>query len=107
MWSKASICSLLLLGAGGAAIAEDTIRCKDALVTVGMIAAEVVARCGEPARKETDSVPIRARRANGTTYVVGATQTERWTYDRGPGQFPALLTFESGKLERVELLTRR
>lgn len=88
------------------ASAEDTVRCKDALVTVGMIEAEVVARCGEPETKDVESVPIRARRANGSTYVVGAVQIERWTYDRGPGQFPALLTFESGKLKSVELITR-
>jgi hypothetical protein len=71
-----------------------------------MVEAEVVARCGRPETKDVESVPIRARRSNGSTYVAGAVRVERWTYDRGPGQFPALLTFESGKLKSVELITR-
>jgi hypothetical protein len=106
MWRKAAIVVSALVFVGVAS-AEDTIRCKGSLVTVGMIDAEVVAKCGEPERKDVESVPIRARRANGSSQIVGSTQIERWTYDRGPGQFPALLTFESGKLKSVELLTRR
>lgn len=96
----------IALSIAGAAGAQDTIRCKSALVTVGMIAAEVLARCGDPEHKDVQSVPVRARRANGSSSVIGTTQIERWTYDRGPGQFPAVLTFEQGKLKDVELITR-
>jgi hypothetical protein len=32
---------------------------------------------------------------------------ERWIYDRGQGQFDALLTFEDDKLVEIELLTQR
>lgn len=101
------VSAMLIAGLASVADAEDTIRCKNALVTVGMVEAEVLARCGEPQTKDVETVPVRARRPNGSTYVVGEVQIERWTYDRGPGQFPALLTFESGKLKSVELLTRR
>jgi len=87
--------------------ADDVIRCGGALVRAGMIATEVIAKCGEPASKEVESVPIRVRRANGSSGIIGATRIERWTYDRGTGQFPALLTFEEGKLTSVELLTGR
>jgi hypothetical protein len=30
---------------------------------------------------------------------------ERWTYERGPGQFDALLSFDNDKLVSIELLT--
>jgi hypothetical protein len=99
--------AVALLILAGAAQAEDVIRCQGSLVRAGMIAPQVVAKCGEPKTKDVESVPIRVRRANGSSGVIGATQIERWTYDRGAGQFPALLTFEEGKLKSIELLTGR
>lgn len=99
-----AMCALLL--SASAAHAEDTIRCKSALVRVGMSESEVVARCGEPRHKDVESVPVRAGRRNGGSHVIGTTQIVRWTYDRGAGQFPALLTFEDGELKRIELITR-
>lgn len=89
------------------AFADDIIRCKGALIRSGMIAPEVVSKCGEPGSKAIESIPVRVRRANGSSGILGVAQIERWTYDRGPGQFPALLTFEEGKLKSVELLTGR
>jgi hypothetical protein len=96
-----------LVGAllGFAAYADDTLRCGNALITVGMVRAQVQDRCGEPKDKSVSDIPIRARRPAGTSAVVGAVHVERWTYDRGYGQFPALLTFENGKLKSIELLT--
>ncbi len=90
-----------------AAFADDIIRCKGALIRSGMIAPEVLSKCGEPASKMIESIPVRVRRANGTSGIAGVTQIEHWTYDRGAGQFPALLTFEQGKLKSVELVTGR
>jgi hypothetical protein len=107
MSKKATLAVPLLLAWASGLYADDVIRCKGALVRSGMVTQEVLDRCGEPKAKEIESVPIRARRANGSSGVVGATQIERWTYDRGAGQFPALLTFESGKLKNIELLTGR
>lgn len=80
--------------------------CRNALVTVGMVAGEVVARCGEPKSKDIEDTPVRVRHPNGTVGTAGVRHVERWTYDRGYGRFPALLTFEEGKLRSIELLTR-
>lgn len=102
----ASVTALLTVCAAPAA-AVDVLRCGNSLVRAGMTAGEVVAKCGAPSAKEVIPVPIRVRRPNGTTGVVGTTYIERWTYERGSGQFPALLTFEEGGLERIELLTGR
>jgi hypothetical protein len=107
MVSKAtSLCFALLISCGALHAQDDVIRCKGGLVSPGMIADEVLAKCGEPKSRAVESVPIRVRRANGSSGIVGTTEVQRWTYDRGAGQFPALLTFEEGKLKTLELITR-
>jgi|SRR5690606_38210107 len=103
---------MLVLTAVGAAVAmraaaDDSLVCGNSLVTVGMVESEVVARCGEPRSKQIEDIPIRVRRLNGTVGDAGIQHIERWTYDRGYGKFPALLTFEEGKLRSIELLTRQ
>lgn len=85
----------------------DVMRCGGALISVGMVAPQVVAKCGQPEHKQIENVPIRARSPNGLGGKVGVTQIERWTYDLGYGRFKRLLTFEEGKLKSIELLTQR
>jgi hypothetical protein len=72
-----------------------------------MRAFEVKALCGEPERRNIERVPIRARRADGSTYVRGYAQFERWTYGREPGRLPAVLTFELAMLKNIELMARQ
>ena len=91
---------------GSTASAEDTITCKGSIVSVGMRAFEVKARCGEPERRNVERVPVRAKRADGSTYVRGYAQFEYWTYDRQSGRLPAVLTFEVATLKRIDLITR-
>jgi len=79
-------------------------RCGTAIIEVGMIAEQVVAKCGEPSSKEVESAPVRRRTTNGAVNTTGSTSIERWTYDRGYGQSPALLTFDQGKLKSIEFL---
>ncbi|HZL93726.1 MAG TPA: DUF2845 domain-containing protein [Vicinamibacterales bacterium] len=89
-----------------AAAADDSMRCTTGgIIDVGMIADQVVAKCGQPKSKEVEDVPIRARTAAGGVNVIGTARIERWVYERGYGQFPARLTFEEGKLKTIELLT--
>jgi len=90
-----------------AARADDTMRCGNALVTVGMVAPQILAKCGQPKDKNVTEVPQRVRRPGGTSAVVGTVRVEHWTYELGYGQFPRLLTFEEGKLKSIELLTSR
>jgi hypothetical protein len=91
----------------GAATADDSLRCGNALVTLDMVMDQVLAKCGEPSSKSVEDVPVKARARTGAVNTVGTTRIERWTYDRGYGQLPALLTFEHGKLKAIELLARR
>jgi hypothetical protein len=106
MYRANTFATALALSAS-AAVADDTLRCGNAIIDVGMVAEQVIDRCGEPKSKAVEDVPVRQRTKSGGVNTIGTTRVERWTYDRGYGQFPALLTFEAGKLKSIELLTRR
>jgi hypothetical protein len=103
-------CAIAAMGASLAsyANADDVVRCRNGrLVNVGMVSAEVVARCGEPRSRTVEEIPVRARLPNGAVIQTGTTKAERWIYRRGQGQFDAQLTFEDDKLVRIDLLTER
>jgi hypothetical protein len=90
------------------AAAVDSIRCRSGrLVDVGMVDAEVIARCGEPKSRTSQDVPVRSQGAARGAVVTATTRVERWTYDRGQGTFDAILTFEDGELVSIELLNVR
>jgi Protein of unknown function (DUF2845) len=97
---------LLALVAQPAARADDTMRCGSVLINIGMVAPQVAAKCGMPKDKNVTEIPRRVRTPKGTVATIGTVRVERWTYDRGYGQFPAVLTFEEGKLKSIEMLTR-
>jgi hypothetical protein len=105
-----NLCCVVVLAAAVAlhASADDTMRCANGkLVNVGMVDAEVRARCGEPKNRTVTEQPVRTRGAGGGSIVVGSLRAERWIYERGPGQFDASLSFEDGKLVGIELLQTR
>jgi hypothetical protein len=100
--------ALVAVAAAYDAVADDTIRCRNGrIVDVGMIDAEVLARCGEPKNRVSQDLPVRTQGAGGGSIVVSTTRVDRWTYDRGPGQFDAVFTFEDGKLVRIDVLNAR
>lgn len=82
----------------------DTLRCKGTLISVGATKGEVLSKCGEPTFVENVEEPVRARRPNGSTYIVGTASKEIWTYKRAPGQFPAVLTFDGSTLKSLEFI---
>jgi hypothetical protein len=69
--------------------------------------AQVQALCGPPRSRVVEEVPVRHRVATGFSRFSGIALTERWEYDRGWGKFPAVLTFQDGKLKRVDYLRYR
>lgn len=103
---------LVLIGLASAAGMEHAearkmFRCNGSIIDTGLTIPEVIAKCGEPDSREVTSVPIRARNPKGATYVVGTATIEHWIYRRRAGEFPALLTFDMGRLRDIEFLDRR
>ena len=71
-----------------------TMRCGDNVLTRGLTFVEVIERCGRP--------DAEYRRA--LIYVPGVyAPVEEWTYELGSNRFRRLLTFENGRLRRIEL----
>ena len=87
-------------------------RCEDKLVSRGDTKFEVLSKCGEPTwtekrtvkRIETfydDASPGNQRHRNPGAIVVPV-EVEEWTYNLGPGRLIQILTFENGRLVKVE-----
>ena len=91
----------------GPADAREMFRCNGSIVRTGQTIPEVLARCGEPDSRESAAVPIRAIGRHGGSYVVGTATVEYWVYERRGGQFPAYLTFDQGRLRKIELIYHR
>ena len=75
----------------------DTMRCGSKIISVGMTAAEVLKYCGEPTTREVEEHDVRSGNR-----VVGTTQLNRWTYDRGSAGKPKVLEFDQDKLLSIE-----
>ena len=96
-----AVIASISFGASG----EDTIRCRNGrLVNVGMTNSEVSSRCGQPTSRTREEIPVMARLPTGAVRQTGTTHAERWIYARGQGQSDAMLTFEDGKLRRIDLV---
>jgi Protein of unknown function (DUF2845) len=81
-------------------------RCADAVFHEGEGPYEVLSRCGDPVFREVrveqrtrvvGDDPLHAARADTASVLV-----EVWTYDFGPAAFVRHLTFEDGRLVRVD-----
>lgn len=69
-------------------------RCDNNLLTRGLTFIEVIERCGKP----------DAEYRTALLYVPGVyAPVEEWTYELGSNKFRRLLTFENGRLRRIEL----
>lgn len=88
---------LLLCAACVAAPAQasSSIRCGSKLVSEGMLAAEVLAICGEPDFRDVWAPPG----AYGYGYLA---PTEEWTYNLGSSQLLRVLRFRNGRLDRIQ-----
>ncbi len=81
----------------------DSLRCGRALVSEGDSKTEALAKCGEPAMKDT-----RVEYQTVTVYSDGlavertvSKTIDEWTYNFGPSNFLQYVTFEDGKLVSV------
>ena len=90
----------VLIGALGAAlllaalsVAAD-LRCDQSLVDRGLTPFEVLERCGAP--------EFEMRFAD-YRYPGILVHVDEWTYDLGRNKFRRLLTFENGRLVRIEM----
>lgn len=85
--------ALCLLLATVGPLAEAGLRCDDDLVSRGMTPVEVFERCGNP---EFEQAWTDFR------YPGRFVRVAEWSYNLGHNRFRRLLTFENGRLVRIE-----
>ena len=83
--------ALLLLAPG--ALAQTAMRCDSHVISRGLTFLEVAERCGPP--------DLTLRRAEILVHGVYV-PVEEWYYEFGSNRFRRLLTFENGRLRRIE-----
>ena len=74
----------------------DTLRCKSKIVSAGMDTETILKHCGKPDSRQIEDRPVRARGR-----AIGSYRAEIWTYNRGSGQFPAVLEFHGDELKSI------
>lgn len=101
-----------------------TFRCESYVIDVGMHKAEVLKKCGNPAMRDQRverrrlgvsqsnsqqgalSRPTHAHRQTSEYEREIEIQIEEWVYNFGPQRFMQLLTFEDGRLSKIQDLER-
>jgi hypothetical protein len=77
-------------------------RCGTHLVEVGDYAPIVMNRCGEPLSINRYESSGYAYNAEGFRVPTGVQVIEEWIYQRSPNAFMYILTFQDGKLQKIE-----
>lgn len=81
----------------------DNFRCGKYLATADLAVSDLLARCGEPASRETRTEDVMSRNFNtGLMYKSGEQTIELWTYDRGATAPPMIVTIVDGRIRSIE-----
>lgn len=99
---RACLLGLIFLLPAWSWAASDTLRCGTRLIDNNSSQSRILEYCGEPAYKRDGVRKIYLRNQRGHIYGETHIRTEEWIYDRGSTQFRAILSFENGKLQRIE-----
>jgi hypothetical protein len=94
---------LALLALGGAASADEVMRCGDWVIAMPISLEELRDKCGEPAKKDVTTEDVRTGAKSGhSSQVVGSTTTEKWTYRPSTLSLPMVVTIVDGQVTRIE-----
>jgi hypothetical protein len=104
-------CASLALGTLARA-SDRMLACAGGAVMVGAAEEEVRSKCGEPTSRQKSTSrgsgsSSRSRGGGGSSKRGGARANrgsgETWVYDLGPGRLVRYLSFQGGRLERVDV----
>jgi hypothetical protein len=86
-----------------AASADETFRCGKWIVSSSLSTTELTAKCGRPTARASETHDVMSRnRNNGLLVKTGETTVETWTYDRGPGAAPMVVTIVDGRIKSID-----
>lgn len=99
-----SVAPALLVAAVISAPAQaDNFRCGKWIASTDLSVTELLAKCGEPASRESRVEDVLSRNFNtGLMYKTGEVVIETWTYLRGSRASPMVVTIVDGKIKSIE-----
>lgn len=93
--------SILCLGLPLTA-AADAMRCGKWVVDETVSVEELVAKCGEPGRKDVRTEDVMGRNAaTGAVFKTGTQTIEHWLYQRSAGSLPMQVTIVDGRIRSI------
>ena len=103
---------LLLAGGVVAAILPssalaESLRCQNGIAAEGDSRLAVMYKCGQPALRDNYCPPVYYSGSIYTvpepmaSFYVPCVYTEEWLYERGPGEFPAVVRIRGGKVQSI------
>jgi len=78
----------------------DRPECGGRIISIGDVMSEVLAKCGDPAWKDSHQEELQERREGGQEHRIFVT-VEEWTYDFGPNRFVRIVTFRNGTVSDI------
>jgi hypothetical protein len=88
-------------------VQAESLRCNGAIASEGDSRLSVLYKCGEPVLVDSSCAPVHypgslfpvPRSIAGA--FVPCQQVEEWLYDRGAGNFMAIVTFRDGRVQSI------
>lgn len=91
---------VLALVSGG--VYADSMRCGSKIVNESVSVDELLARCGQPQSRKTETEDVYAINPNGARVKTGGqTIKERWIYKPTPGALPMAVEIVDGKIVSI------
>jgi hypothetical protein len=90
-----------------AAAHAESLRCQNGIAAEGDSRLAVVYKCGQPTLRDNYCAPVYY---NGSvnavpepfaSFYVPCIYTEEWLYERGPGEFVAVVRIRGGKVQSI------
>ncbi len=103
MRSAPAIALCVLASAVAVQARADNFRCGKWVATPDLPVADLLARCGEPASRQTRTEDVMSRNYDtGLMFKSGEQTIELWTYDRGLNAAPMVVTIVDGRIKSIE-----
>jgi hypothetical protein len=100
-WFTSGALAVLLIVSQSAS--AESFRCGPWIASEDMTVEELLQKCGEPAKRTSETVDVYGPSVSGGGRVKRGTSTiERWTYDRGTQAAPMVVTIVDGKIKSME-----
>jgi hypothetical protein len=91
----------------GRSFFPSSLRCQNGIAAEGDSRLALVYKCGQPALRDNYCDPLYYNGSVNTVpepfagLYVPCIDAEEWLYERGPGQFPAVVRIRAGKVQSI------